>query len=63
MVFLSDRDTLPDPDQLAEIQKASLARVMCDNMDNIQTIQRWVMLQPRSVALAKASYVSCTAYP
>ena len=63
MVFLSDRDTLPDPDQLAEIQKVSLARVMCDNMDNIQTIQRWVMLQPRSVALAKASYVSCTAYP
>lgn len=42
-----------NPAQLDEIRKFTLSRVMCDNMDSIDTIQKYVLLQPASVATTK----------
>jgi len=36
--------------QLREIRKFTLARLICDNLDNIYEIQKFVMLQPISEA-------------
>ncbi|XP_050520848.1 peroxidase-like [Daktulosphaira vitifoliae] len=44
---------LPDvftKQQLAEIRKVTLARVFCDNSDNISTMQQSVFFKPRSTA-------------
>ncbi|XP_013401626.1 peroxidasin homolog isoform X2 [Lingula anatina] len=38
------------PAQLQEIRKISLARVVCDNLDNIDTIQPFILLQPFKAA-------------
>lgn len=32
--------------QLNEIRKATLSRIICDNLDDIDTIQKWVVLLP-----------------
>ena len=32
--------------QLRELRRTTLARIMCDNLDDAETIQPWVMLQP-----------------
>ena len=34
--------------QLRELRRTSLARIICDNLDDAETIQPWVMLQPDS---------------
>ena len=40
-------------DQLKEIRKMTLARIMCDTLDHVDKIQKFVMLQPFSEALHK----------
>ena len=39
------------PEQLNEIRKITVARVLCDTSDNMKIIQKYVMLQPISVAM------------
>jgi hypothetical protein len=34
--------------QLRELRRSSLARIICDNLDDAETVQPWVMLQPDS---------------
>ncbi|RWS20468.1 peroxidase-like protein, partial [Leptotrombidium deliense] len=34
------------PDQLAELRKATQAKIICDNADDMPTIQKWVMKRP-----------------
>lgn len=35
-------------EQLRELKKISLARILCDNLDDVSTIQRYVMRPPTS---------------
>ncbi|XP_048582220.1 peroxidasin [Nematostella vectensis] len=48
-----------EPAQLTQIRMSSLARVLCDNGDNIQLVQRDVFLR----AETHGGYVSCEAIP
>ena len=45
-------------DQLAEIRKFTLARLICDNLDHVNAIQPFVLLQPLSVALKQLGLVA-----
>ena len=44
-------------DQLNEIRKMTLAKIFCMASDNIQRIQKFVMLQPISEAFKKLGQV------
>ena len=37
--------------QLTEIRKYTFASILCDNLDEVQTIQKYVTMVPRSTAL------------
>ena len=39
--------------QLNEIRKFTLSRVLCDNMDSVDTVQKYVLLQPASAVVRK----------
>lgn len=43
---LGDQPSSFTPDQLEEIRKSRLARVMCDNTDLIETIQLYPLVLP-----------------
>lgn len=32
--------------QLREIRRVTLSRIICDNLDDIETVQQWIMLVP-----------------
>ncbi|XP_033110654.1 peroxidase-like [Anneissia japonica] len=44
--------------QVTEIRKASLARIFCNNLDNIRTIQPKVLLKPDEGFISSEEYVS-----
>lgn len=45
----NDKELRFTPQQLAEIRKISLAKVVCDNMETHTDIQRWTMDAPHNV--------------
>ncbi|KAK6627574.1 hypothetical protein RUM44_010052 [Polyplax serrata] len=47
------------PDQLREIKQSSLARVLCDNGDNIEEVTKNVFILPKK----QGGYVSCAKIP
>lgn len=50
--FWYDRAGLPSsftPDQLYEIKKSLQSKIICDNADDMETIQVWVMRRPHPV--------------
>lgn len=47
------------PEQLTEIKQSSLARVICDNSDDIEDITRNVFILPKK----QGGYVSCSKIP
>ena len=57
--FWMENPTVFQTEQLEQIKKASLARVLCDNADNITHIQRDVFLLPEG----DNAFVSCEEIP
>ena len=57
--FWMENPTVFQTEQLEQIKKASLARVLCDNADNITRIQRDVFLLPEG----DNAFVSCEEIP
>lgn len=50
--FWYDRPGLPSsftPEQLYEIKKATQSKIICENSDDIPTIQTWVMRQAHPI--------------
>ena len=48
--------------QLAEIRKITLAKLICKTLDRVETIQKFVMLQPLRIALRGLGYVLHTTH-
>jgi len=57
--FWYENPTTFNPSQLAQLRQASLARVLCDNGDDIQQVQRDVF---RRVGYP-SGYASCSSIP
>jgi len=50
-----DKDSAFTPSQLSEVRKMTLSRLICDNLDDVDTVQKWVFLLPDSIKNARFS--------